>query len=159
MLSHLLVLIACELCILILVIKVSVEASLEGEAIHDVELSPHYYPCRLQLGLLKTEPARVIAELLGLLSYKLWYDSHLQIVRRVKRFLGPVNEDIFLARMPVHIYESQDLLIHCIRLILLLLLDFIRWPIDEIIGDLLDGTDSWVESEIGLVVPPVQVVT
>ena len=51
----------------------------------------------MHFGEFISEAAGIVTEHLGLFSEKLWQDSDLQVVLRMKREMGPINENRFFA--------------------------------------------------------------
>ena len=47
----------------------------------------------------------MITELLSLLGNEFRNNTHLKVLIRVKRLLWPVNENVFLSRVTMHVYE------------------------------------------------------
>ena len=97
MFSHLLISCLGKFEVQIVVIKIAVKTGLKSETVHYAKITPHDDTCSLELGLLQTEPTRMITELCRFFGDELRNDSHLQIFIRVQRLLWTIDKDVFLS--------------------------------------------------------------
>lgn len=100
----------------------------------------------------------MVAEFLRLFRDQLRNDAHLEVVGSVQWLLWAINENIFLARVSMHIDEGHDILVNCFWLTSIFLRFFVR-SVDQVARYLLDGTNSGVNPEVRLNVASVEVVT
>lgn len=92
-LTHILEHLCGEFDRLAVLVDISVEASLEGEAVHDAEFAPEDDAGGLQLRLLDAELAGVEAEHVRTLTQQLREHAHLQVPLVVQREVWAVDKD------------------------------------------------------------------
>ena len=99
----------------------------------------------------------MIPELLSLFSQKLGNYSHFEVVRAVKRYLRSIDEHVLLSGVAMHINESKNVFI--LSLWNLALAIFLVLTKCQVINNLLDCAYSWVNSEVRLVIAPIEIIS
>lgn len=135
-----------------LFVDVAVKAGFEGVTVLDVELPPEDNAGRFFFRALEVEFAREVAEFVGFLREKLGEDPHSEVAIVVEGVVGPIDEDVFLPRVPMHVEKGEDSSVRVDSLLLSLGIGYLG-------DELLYGADCRMKLLIRIVILPVKIIS
>jgi len=128
------------------------EWSLKCEAVLNIELLPQYDPGSASFAFVVFKAATVVTEHLCFLGQQFWNESHVEVPLGMNWFRRAVYKDILFPRVAVHIDERNYIVYGCDRTEV-----FSGVSEKQVFAHVLQRPHSWVESEIGLIVPSVEI--